>query len=141
MLCQTRNFRLGLLLSVGCLPLCGCEAISNPLHRNSGGLPEEPTHRLEEENRFRFQSDGDSRAFDWLLKNRLAAGMSVQAVSTVLGQDGERVANDRSIKQTGGRYRETDAVYRWGPDSNARSVYLVFRNRRLMLPRGELFWD
>ena len=86
MLCQTRNFRLKLLLSVGCLPLCGCEAISNPLHRDSGILSEKPAHRLEEENRFRFQSDSDPRSFDWLLKNRLAAGMSVQAVSTVLGQ-------------------------------------------------------
>jgi len=141
MLCQIRFLRWGLLLSSGCLSLCGCEALSDRLHGDNGFLSGESTHQLEEQNRFRFQSDRDPQAFNWLLKNRLAAGMSVQAVNTVLGQDGQLLADDRWIKHNGGRFRETDRVYRWGPDSNARSVYLVFRNERLMLPNGELFWD
>jgi len=140
MFCQSSITRMG-LLALGSLSWCGCEAISNPV---TGGRPAQsvaPLNKLSDQHRLRFQSDGDPAAFKWLLINRIAAGMSVQNVNTILGQDGERVINDRWIKDNGSRYHESDTVFRWGPDSNARSVYLVFRDERLMLPRGGFVWE
>ncbi|MEO1996689.1 MAG: hypothetical protein ABGZ17_15585 [Planctomycetaceae bacterium] len=129
------------LLALGSLTWCGCEAISNLATDGRPAQSVAALHKLSDQHRLRFQSDGDPAAFEWLLENRIAAGMSVQSVSTMLGQEGERVINDRWIKDRGGWYRESDTVVRWGPDSNARSVYLVFRDQRLMLPRSGFVWE
>jgi len=129
------------ILALSFLPCCGCETISDPLTTAAPGKVTAPTHRLTDQHRMRFQSQGDPDSFRWLLENRISAGMSVPTVNATLGQEGERIVNDRWIKDSGGRYRESDRVFRWGPDSNGRSVYLVFRDQRLMLPRDGLVWE
>ena len=58
--------------------------------------------------------------------------MRVAEIGEVIGEEGERVFNDRQIKTRGGHYRATDTTYRWGPDSGGRSVYLIFRDGALL---------
>ena len=52
--------------------------------------------------------------------------------SGALGEDGQRVYDDRLIKTSGGHYRSGDVTYKWDPDSKGRSIYLVFRENILV---------
>lgn len=95
------------------------------------------THRIEEEeslgeHRSRFQQQGDPQSFRWLLANHLASGMSLYEVEEVLGSEGERVWNDSQFKKGEGRYQESDETYKWGPDRNGTSAYLIFRDGKLV---------
>ena len=98
MFCQSSMTRLR-LLALGSLTWCGCEAISNLATDGRPAQSVAALHKLSDQHRLRFQSDRDPAAFEWLLENRIAAGMSEQSVSTMLGQEGERVINDRWIKE------------------------------------------
>lgn len=88
--------------------------------------------RLAAEHRERFQQNGDPAALRWLLAYRVAAGMSLTEVNQTLGQEGERVYDAGRLKRGDGRYHETDEFYKWGPGSDGRSVYLAFRDDRLL---------
>lgn len=117
-----------------CTALCGCEALQE------AGVPGmEPfidnTARQEEEQKYRdqFLIEKDPEALKWLLENRIHSGMTVNDVDKILGEPGEREFSDRWIKNDGdGRYRASDKVYRWGPDNQGRSIYLVFRENLLV---------
>ena len=82
--------------------------------------------------RRRFQQDRISADFRWLLANATRTGMTPKDVGEVLGERGEIVMNDTWIKSSGGHYRASDEVYKWGPDDKGKSVYLVFREDRLV---------
>lgn len=84
------------------------------------------------ERRTAYLIDRDPAAFRWLLSTQLENGMSVTAVSDVLGEQGELYTDDRELKTHGGQYHQTDVAYRWGPDSRGRSVILLFRDGKLI---------
>lgn len=82
--------------------------------------------------RERYQTERDPDALRWLLAHRIQQGMTVGDVNEALGQEGEREFDDLHLKTKGGSYRASDVAYRWGPDSRGRSVYLFFRDGRLV---------
>ena len=67
-----------------------------------------------------------------LLQNRVENGMTPAEISHVLGEEGERVYEDGWIKNRGGHYQAGDETWKWGPDRKGNSVYLVFRESRLV---------
>lgn len=124
----------------GCCILCGmllltgsgCSLFPSNAAPGSGhitsdrsAVDDEQTHRQ------RFQNSRDPDAMRWLLAHSLQQGMTVAEVGRVFGEDGQREYNDRWIKTGGGFYRRDDVVYRWGPDSDGQSAYLVFRDGKL----------
>ena len=86
----------------------------------------------EEQYRDRFVTEGDSQAVRWLLKNRIAGGMELNDVNQILGQRGVRQFDDGWIKNHGGTFRQSDQVYKWGPDSDGKAYMLVFRDDHLL---------
>jgi hypothetical protein len=88
--------------------------------------------REEAEHREEYQLDQDPDALNWLLTNRVATGMSRRDIGKVLGQEGERQFDDRQFKSNGSQLRVSDRIYRWGPDSDGRSIYLGFRDGKLV---------
>jgi len=88
--------------------------------------------RKESEYRLRYLTKGDPEAMRWLLGHRLETGMSLAEVNKVFGQDGVEETDDGWIKKHSSRYRRSDESYGWGPDSQGKSVYLVFRNEQLV---------
>ena len=109
---------------------CGVFQEANRLGKNV--FADSGTRTREDElYRKQYQIDRDPAAMQWLLANRIEPGMSVANVNQVFGETGEREYNDRQIKTGSGFYRTSDTVYRWGPDNQGRSVYLVFREERL----------
>lgn len=91
--------------------------------------------------RERFQTDRDPAALDWLLANAIDAGMSLGEVEQILAEEGQRVRDDRWVKTNGGYYRSGDVVYKWNPDSSGRSIYLVFREDKLVNFNPDEFKD
>lgn len=113
--------------------LPGCMALYEAGVPGMSGFVDLESGKLEEEkHRVRFQSDLDPAALDWLLRNRVKSGMELYEVEEIIGVDAEREFADRWIKTSGGPFRQGDEVYRWGPDSSGRSLYLVFRNKKLV---------
>ncbi len=53
-------------------------------------------------------------------------------ISQILGEDGERVHDDARFKRNGGHYRENDAIWKWGPDNKGQSLFLAFRDGKLV---------
>ncbi len=86
-------------------------------------------HVAEQRENYQVHHDGDS--LNWLLAHRVHTGQSVAEISGILGEEGERYWNDRELKN-GSAYLQTDEGYRWGPDSNGRSVILFFRDGKLV---------
>lgn len=78
--------------------------------------------------RTKFQTERDPKALDWILQNRLYSGMSRASVAKELGEEGEFQETSKWLKATGGTFRTSDQAYRWGPDADGRSVYLIFRD-------------
>ncbi len=113
---------------------CGCEGLQEAGVPGMEAFVDKTEARLEEQRyRERFLEDKEPEALKWLLENRIHSGMSVVEVNQVLGEAGEREFNDRWVKTDGdGRYRSSDRVYRWGPDNQGRSIYLVFRDNQLV---------
>jgi len=110
----------------------GCETPAGPqfqwwaTHR-----PDEPAQEAAEHRR-RFQQQGDPESFRWLLANGVASGMSLSDVEHALGSGGERVWDDQRFKTGAGRYHQTDETYKWGPDSEGSSAFLIFRDGKLV---------
>lgn len=120
-------------------PLFGCVAIVIILAGCEGGPGNVFTGRQTPQGkadsatyRERYLSDRDPEALEWLLGHVVQQGMTVGDVGEALGQHGEREFDDRSLKTGGHHYRATDVAYRWGPDSNGRTVYLFFRDDKLL---------
>ncbi len=82
--------------------------------------------------RERFQVDRDPAAFSWLMRHRVRTGMTVAEVSEALGDSGEEFSSSQDLKKGLTEYQTTDVAFRWGPDSEGRSVILFFRDGRLI---------
>lgn len=122
-----------LLLSAGLvLAAAGCETtLPERLPGIAQLRPTEDELQKEEECRVKFQTDRDPESLDWLMDHCLNAGVSVEDVNALFGTEGERLENDRWVKAKS-RYREDDETWQWGPDNQGRSIYLVFREGRLI---------
>jgi len=118
---------LSLILLAGCGTLNGTGIASlDAITREKGQVRDEETQRR------RFREERDPDAMRWLLANRIASGMTSAEVEQIFGETGEREFNDRWLKASNGLYHEEDVVYKWGPDRNGRTVYLAFREGRLV---------
>ena len=73
----------------------------------------------------------------WLLGHRIETGMTVAEVAVVLGERGEKEPRGQWVRQ--GDFRIDDEIYRYGPDSEGQSVYLVYREGRLVNHNREDF--
>lgn len=124
--------------------ICGCEALDEAGVPGMDAFINRSAAREEEaKHRDLFATEGNRESFRWLLVNRIEQGMSVADINTTLGQAGERIANDGWLKnKQGGRYRQGDTAYKWGPDRDGRSIYLIFRDNHLVnYDPGELSRD
>lgn len=92
---------------------------------------EKKTNRAEAY-RTKFQTERDPKALNWILKNRLYSGMSLASVAKEMGEEGEYQETSKWLKATGGTFRTSDEAYKWGPDKDGRSVYLIFRENVLV---------
>lgn len=66
----------------------------------------------------------------WLLQNCVTTGMGVHEVAAVVGETPELEPHSQWLKQAD--FRVDDKVYKFGPDSQGQSVYLLFREGRLI---------
>jgi len=66
----------------------------------------------------------------WLLQNCVTTGMGVHEVAGVVGETPELEPHSQWLKQAD--FRVDDKVYKFGPDSQGQSVYLLFREGRLI---------
>ena len=121
------------LALAACLAFAGCESpawirnLNDSFYSSRSGTPEE-----EERHRTAYLESGDRASMRWLLSHRIEAGMNYDAVCKVLGVQGSPERNDRAIKTGGGNYQLGDEIYSFGPDSQGSSVYLAFREGRLV---------
>ena len=119
------------ILLLALLPaVCGCESLTgNQLLSSS---PENDHEAQEETHRSRFLKDREPADLRWLLANVVKSGMPRGKISQILGEDGERVQDDARFKRNGGHYRENDTIWKWGPDNKGQSVFLAFRDGKLV---------
>lgn len=130
---QTSAFRGSLVLAVALVAAstgCGSSGVDGIDMWLAGDRLEDD--RLAARHRERFAEHGDPDALAWLLTHRIATGMTVSEVGHVLGQEGERLYDSGRFKRSDSRYHESDDFYKWGPASDGRSVYLAFRDDRLL---------
>jgi len=88
--------------------------------------------RMRAKQQKRYQIDRDPKAMRWLLAHEISTGMSVNGVNEIFGQMGDRQYDDSRYKSSSRSFRRTDEVFRWGPDSDGSSVFLVFRDDHLV---------
>lgn len=131
---RTQRVRSWIGKSIAFLALCaGCESPDGA--RFQSLIPVFHADKLaqqEEEFRKDYQKRRSKKAMRWLLANRVKSGMSHEDVGHILGEDGVREVNDKWIKANVGVYRVDDVSYRFGPDAEGHSVYMVFRDDRLI---------
>jgi hypothetical protein len=106
----------------------GCESINGPTLPGTEVLLYPSEHRRQtEEHRRKFQTDQDPRSIDWLLSHVVRNGMTLDEVNQIIGCQGEPEYSGQWLLAKGKSYRADDRPYKWGPDSEGRTVYLVFR--------------
>ena len=115
------------VISAGCESTQGAKWLGYPFV-----APADRTYGREEKYRKDYQENRSRQAMQWLITNRVQAGMSVQDVNRILGEDGIREHMDKWLKTGSGNYLIDDVVYHYGPDSEGSSVYLVFRDDKLV---------
>lgn len=123
---------LGAGLLVGALSI-GCETSgwTRKLERAFSSRPHS-TSAEEEHYRNKYVGNHDRQALYWLLRHRIDAGMPYGDVCRVLGEEGVRETRDNWIKTNGGNYQLGDDAYAFGPDSDGQTLYLVFRDDKLV---------
>jgi len=112
----------------------GCESPDWTRSLNdSYAQQERPSSKSEEQHRQDYQATKSHEALRWLLANCVRTGMSYNQVCQVLGvEDGTLETHDRQLKSGGGNYRVDDEMYGFGPDTKGKTVYLAFRENRLV---------
>ncbi len=115
------------------LALMGCESPSWT-HTLNESFAAAKTNgpRTEEEYRRDYTENHSRKSLRWLLAHRVKPGMSYDDVRRVLGEDGTHEERDRWLKTKGINVRIDDDVYSFGPDNEGRSLYLFFREDRLI---------
>ena len=118
---------ISILLVGSCLTMMFSGCTSFPLLSRGPSIAEqELTHRKE------YQLNGSRKALQWLLANRIDQGMDRKTVSEILGQEGERKRDDNKFKSQSSSIRRGDKTYRYGPDNGGRSIYLMYRDDKLI---------
>ena len=131
-----RTFLAQLLAAGSAGLLAGCHG--NELSRLHqlvfyGPIDESPAQRkLEEDNRRLYQTKRSRKAMRWLLQNRIQQGMSREDVNHVLGEEGQLEDNSRWLKEGSTLYRVDDELYGYGPDEQGSTIYLAFRDDKLI---------
>lgn len=117
-----------ILAAAGC---CGCES-PGWVKSLGDALGSSPENSAQAEARYQeeYAATRSRTAMYWLLANRVESGMGYLDVCRVLCQEGASEPAERWVKGSG--YQIGDEVYRFGPDNHGQSVYLVFREGRLV---------
>ena len=124
---------LGLLaIAAGCESTAGLGARGTGAKQRADAQPFDSPLAEEVHYRTEYQSQRSKQAMRWLMSHRIQSGMSREEVAHVLGEDGEIEHDDRWIKGNVGVYHVDDVTWCFGPDSEGHSVYLVFRDNRLI---------
>jgi hypothetical protein len=126
-----------MMRSAGCMMLlvaaccCGCESPGwvKSLGKALGSSSEEAA-QAEQRHQEEYVATRSRSAMHWLLANRIESGMAYLDVCRVMCQEGSAEPAERWVKGQG--YQVGDEVYRFGPDNQGQSVYLVFREGRLV---------
>ena len=126
---MTRSIVLLLLVAFG---LAGCEATNGRMTEMFSFGNKTSKKEQEDKHRITYQKDRDPEALRWLLANCVDTGMTVKEVNQILGEEGRREANSRWLTTKGGHYRMGDKAYQWGPDKAGHTLYLIFREDRLV---------
>lgn len=125
---RSRNL-INWIAMAGIVFLTGCESVMES-GANFGRRVTEVEKVDASDQRLLYKTDGDAEALNWLLRNEIRQGMPIADVNQILGEDGERQYDAGWVKNNGS-FRVDDEVYKWGPDSDGQSIYLVFRNGHL----------
>jgi hypothetical protein len=127
--CVGRRVCLGFALAL----LAGCESPEWTRSLNdSFAHQDKPSAKTEEQHRQEFQETKSHESMRWLLAHCIHTGMSYNEVCRIMGEDGNLETQDRQLKSGGGNYRIDDEMYGFGPDSKGKTVYLAFRENRLI---------
>ena len=124
-----------LLTTLMAIPLLtGCGSLNNAKMKETLAplFHQGPTAQQEEQHRQDFQSSRDPKSLNWLLANRIDAGMTVKEVGGIIGEQGTRVNGGTQIKSNSGNYQSTDEVWRWRAARDGQAIHLVFRQGRLV---------
>lgn len=121
----------GLLLGGLC---AGCETPGWAQKLEKGFSSSEHRSPAAEEERYRrkYMATHDQDALFWLLRHRVSPGTSYKDVCRTLGEEGTRETRDNWLKTNGGNYQVGDDAYAFGPDSVGRTLYLFFRDDKLV---------
>jgi hypothetical protein len=114
-------------------PLAGCSMSDSRMKDVLAPIfYKKPTAKQEEENRQAFQKNRDPKNLYWLMANRIDAGMTVNEVGGVIGEQGIRLNNDSWVKTRDGNYQATDEVWQWRASNDGKAIHLVFRKGKLV---------
>jgi hypothetical protein len=86
----------------------------------------------EERHRGAYQTTRDPRALRWLLSRRIENGMTREEVDRVIGEAGETEMAGAGFKRENKGIFADDMLVRYGPDADGSTIYLVFRENRLV---------
>ncbi|MHC4877807.1 MAG: hypothetical protein ACYTGL_15205 [Planctomycetota bacterium] len=128
----SRTSRSVVLLVTMTLPVAGCSSFDASSSKLAHLFDPETQQREEEARREQFQTTRSTADMHWLLRNHVENGMTPSEINRVLGEDGTRVFEDGWIKNHGGHYHAGDNTWKWGPDRAGNSIYLVFRDNKLV---------
>ena len=118
---------------VAFLAIAGCESPEWTRSLNdSFAASDQPNSKIEEAHRQEYISSHSHESMYWLLGHCVDMGMSYKKVCHIMGEDGTPETGDRRILAGGGNYRVGDEIYSFGPDSKGKTVYLAFREDRLV---------
>lgn len=124
---------LAIVAVVGCSNPVSKMLFTNHKQRNPAMGPEKQRERTEEqEHRAKYRSTGSSTDLEWLMKNRIENGLTVNSVNNILGEKGDLIEGAEGIAQAGGETGSTDGTYMYGPDDRGRMYHLTFKNSRLV---------
>jgi hypothetical protein len=111
----------------------GCESPEWTRSLNDSFLAsDKPSAKTEEQHRQEYEETHSPESMRWLLSHCVEMGMSYKNVCHIMGEDGTPPeTSDRRLLAGGGNYRVGDEMYAWS-DSKGRTVYLAFREDRLV---------
>lgn len=129
-----RNYMAGVICAwIFAATFTGCESPEWTRSLNdSFAAADQPNPKLEEQHREEYAATHNPQAMRWLLSHCVEMGMSYKKVCQIMKEEGTPVMGDKSLLSGGGNYRVGDEVYAFGPDTNGKTVYLVFRDDRLV---------
>lgn len=114
-----------------CWTGAGCESTSlnTSLLESLAGRPV-VSEKEQAQRRAAYIENHNREDLYWLLQNCVTTGMGVHEVAGVIGETPELEPHSQWLKQAD--FRVDDKVYKFGPDSQGQSVYLLFREGRLI---------